>query len=71
MDPKTPSRQRKEEVESNTPSTETTKQLPLPCRRQLAELEEKCSSSEEEEEHDSNDVTFHTHSGEEEDEDSN
>ena len=39
IDPKTPPRQRKEEGESNTPSTETTKQLPLPCRRQLAKLE--------------------------------
>ena len=39
IDPKTPPRQRKEEGESNTPSTETTKQLPLPRRRQLAKLE--------------------------------
>ena len=39
MDPKTPPRQRKEEGESNTPYTDTTKQLPLPRRRQLAKLE--------------------------------
>ena len=39
MEPNTPPRQRKEEGESNTPSTDTTKQLPLPRRRQLAKLE--------------------------------
>ena len=39
MDLKTPPRQRKEEGELNTPSTDTTKQLPLPRRRQLAKLE--------------------------------
>ncbi len=39
MDLKTPPRQRKEERESNTPFTETTKQIPLPCRHQLAKLE--------------------------------
>ena len=39
MEPNTPPRQRKEEGESNTPSTDTTKQLPLPQRRQLAKLE--------------------------------
>ena len=41
MDPKTPPRQRKEEGKSNTPSTETIKQLPLPRRHQLAKLDEK------------------------------
>ena len=39
MEPNTPPRQRKEEGELNTPSTDTTKQLPLPRRRQLAKLE--------------------------------
>ena len=39
MDLKTPPRQRKEEGKSNCPSTETTKQLPLPRRCQLAKLE--------------------------------
>ncbi len=39
MDLKTPPRQRKEERESNTPSTETMEQLPLPRRHQLAILE--------------------------------
>ena len=41
MDPKTPPRQRKEEGKSNTPSTDTTKLLPLPCRCQLAKLDKK------------------------------
>ena len=39
MELNTPPRQRKEEGESNTPSTDTTKQLPLPQRHQLAKLE--------------------------------
>jgi len=39
MEPNTPPRERKEEGELNTPSTDTTKQLPLPRRRQLAKLE--------------------------------
>ena len=39
MEPNTPPRQRKEEGESNTPYTDTTKQLPLPHRCQLAKLE--------------------------------